>query len=484
MKLLFCVFAMFLSEFAFSQVEIYKPMATKPADEKIFVQKLKDDLDGQADKLTDKYKKELKEYYQQVYKMRVSDLEEGNLIFDDKFLGYMNTILDEILKSNTGLITQRKYTLYLEKNVEPNAFTMIDGSITFNTGLLMYCQNESQLAFIICHELAHSELKHIKESLRRQLDFNNSKATKAKEKEIIKSEYGGRQKAIDYLTKVLYNKRKHSRENEVEADSLGVRLFMNTKYDTRAALEVMDLLDSLNEIVFTSKFDLKYMFNFKEYPFKSKWVEEEQTMFKSGQTVIDDSLSRDSMITHPDCKLRKGKLHTCCVAKYIPTDAKKYHLQDEKLFSLYRKSAMYETLYAMFEHNDISLCLFTALNLIKENPNDITLNYMVSSCLNLLFDAQKEHTFSKKVDFPTRKMEKDYRVFLEFLHKLKLSEIGNIAYYMAKSRAASFSQNEFFLHCLIIASKNNEQADDLAKYKAKYLELFPKGTYATEIKSF
>lgn len=484
MKGIFIALFLFAFNVGFAQVEIYKAFSTKPKDEKLFLKNMKEQNQKQLEKVNSKYHKYFKEYFGQIYENRVKDLAGNKLIFDDGIHQYFKRIFEEIIQSNEEIVGNRSFDFFLERNASPNAYAQGDGSITFQTGLLMYCENESQLAFIICHELSHELLKHAQTKLKKNVEFRNSKERKEREKEISQIEYGGRQVAIDYLKEVLYNKSKHSREYEFEADSLGIRMFMNTKYDAREALRVMEILDTMNTVLTKANFSIKEVFNFPKFPFKEKWLESENTLFKGGKLVDDDSLQKDSMKTHPDCKLRKGKMHTCCVAKLPTTQVRPVFIQSDALFRDFTKKAAYETLYALFEEDDIANCLFIALNHNVKYPNDVTIQYIISSCLNSLYDAQKDHVFSKKVPLPKRGMELDVLQFIEFLYNLKLSEIGGLAYHYAMSLPGSYRANEHILHCMIVASKNHQEKQAVEAFKKLYLEKFPEGTYADEVKSF
>ncbi|RZK51413.1 MAG: hypothetical protein EOO59_15085, partial [Hymenobacter sp.] len=59
--------------------------------------------------------------------------------------------------------------LVLSRNPVPNAHALGNGTVMLNVGLLAHLENEAQLAFILCHELAHVQARHMDTGLRTSL---------------------------------------------------------------------------------------------------------------------------------------------------------------------------------------------------------------------------------------------------------------------------------------------------------------------------
>ena len=67
---------------------------------------------------------------------------------------YLDDVVSEIVNNNQTL-QNKSFMCYFSKSEVPNASFIGEGVILFNLGLLDKLENESQLAFILCHEIAH-----------------------------------------------------------------------------------------------------------------------------------------------------------------------------------------------------------------------------------------------------------------------------------------------------------------------------------------
>ena len=82
---------------------------------------------------------------------------------------YKQKKLSSILKKIEKEIINPKgynYKIYLVKNKTINAFTTGGGYIYFFEGMYDYLKNDDEIAAIICHEINHNELGHLKDYLR------------------------------------------------------------------------------------------------------------------------------------------------------------------------------------------------------------------------------------------------------------------------------------------------------------------------------
>lgn len=71
---------------------------------------------------------------------------------------YLDSLTSE-LSTRTKATT--RYRLELYETSRPFAVSPATDVIALSTGLVLRCQSESELAFILAHELAHHELKHV-----------------------------------------------------------------------------------------------------------------------------------------------------------------------------------------------------------------------------------------------------------------------------------------------------------------------------------
>jgi hypothetical protein len=90
---------------------------------------------------------------------------------------------------------------------------------------------------------------------------------------------------------------------------------------------------------------------------------------------------------------------------------------------------------------------------------------------------------SKVLDLPAPHYTENYDRFLTFIHKLRLIEIGSLAYYYTITRDDLFFQDEEFIYTLWLCSSLPMSEIDPDKVKEDYLALFPNGKHRSEIKS-
>ena len=99
------------------------------------------------------------ELYEWRYNYVESLLDNKAARYNDSLQSYLDEVFRQITQANPEL--RRLDLRYLVSNSPvPNAFSLGDGTFVINLGLVRKLENEAQLAFIICHEIAHFYLDH------------------------------------------------------------------------------------------------------------------------------------------------------------------------------------------------------------------------------------------------------------------------------------------------------------------------------------
>ena len=111
----------------------------------------------------------------------------------------------------------------------PNAFAIAGGRIYVTRGLLALMSTEAELAAVLGHEVGHVAALHSAQSISRK-----------------RARSGGILGARGRLTRNLGQRREfaHSREQEHEADRLGLRYLEKAGYDPHAAAEAIAALEA------------------------------------------------------------------------------------------------------------------------------------------------------------------------------------------------------------------------------------------------
>ena len=151
--------------------------------------------------------------------------------------------VENFLKNNgyANEVQNFQWEFNLVASNEINAFCMPGGKIVVYEGLLPVTQDETSLAIVLGHEIAHAVAKHSAEQLSKQTRQQYASqiggsvlASVAKSKGISSSTI----QLIDLVAQTGFNfaNLKYSRDNETEADRLGLIFAAMAGYDPQLAI--------------------------------------------------------------------------------------------------------------------------------------------------------------------------------------------------------------------------------------------------------
>lgn len=426
--------------------------------------------------LSGKNKKYLVELYKERFEMIRKMYDQKEIVTAAEPSDYLQSLFAEIIKSNPAL-KQLEARVAFSRAWWPNASSMGEGTIVFNIGLFHKLQNESQAAFVICHELAHLYLNHSNNSIDRFVNTVHSEEFMKELKKIEKSEYRQGQQ-LDALVKTLaFRSRKHSREYEAQADSMALEWMKNTAFDVQEVLSCLNLLDSVDQDKYRVSPAIDKVLNCKEFPFQAKWIKDEQSLFgaMAASTEAEAKKDQDSLKTHPDCSIRVSKL-TGKVQQYRNASGRAF-VVDEKLFHKLQSDFDYEIIDYCFRSNNISRSFYYTLQMLQVQPGNAYLVTNVGRCLNELYAAQKAHTLSNSVDLPSPYNEKDYNTLLHFIQRVRLPDIAALSYYFLQAHQQNLSDSEAFLAALIDSKANFNKPEEKQQWVERYNKQFPHGKY-------
>lgn len=150
------------------------------------------------------------------------------------------------LGNRLAKVTYRKlpYRFYLVNSEQINAFALPGGPVLITRGLLLKLENESQLVGVLAHELGHINARHHARFLEKMVALNillNIGAIVVADKPygqalIQFGQIGGQLLAL-----------KFSRDQEREADRLGIEFTVKSGYDPRGLIEVFEMFKRLEK---------------------------------------------------------------------------------------------------------------------------------------------------------------------------------------------------------------------------------------------
>lgn len=448
--------------------EGYTAFKNDPAQVSKFSEEIDKRYQADLKSLEGPNRKQVSEIFTQRWKDIKWRIAQEEILLSDRSNAYLQSVVKQIIDVNPTLQDLNPRVVF-SRVFWPNASSLGEGTILINIGLFHKLQNESQLAFVLCHELAHLKLNHSNSRIHEHVRVVNSPDFQSELKRIRKSDYQKGQQLEALLKPIAFDSHRHSRDKETEADALAMELLKNTSYDLKQALEALELLDTIDQDKYNVAPALSKHFNAPEYPFQPKWVRQETSLLAGKEKVNQKEI--DSLKTHPDCSTRVSKVRDFVNANY--SEQSKAFVVDEKTFAKLRLDFDYEIIEYCYNSDRVSRALYFTLQMLDSYPEDVYLNTMIGKCLNTIYRAQKDHVLSKITDLPSPYHEEKYNQFLQFIQNLRLQEIANINYHFMQRQAEKFEKNEDFLFQLIHACNHAQKNDKKDYYLTSFQKQFP-----------
>ena len=324
----------------------------------------------------------------------------GNVLFNDELTNYVNKVAKNILKREKNLYKQLQF--YVLKNNSVNAFSTDQGIIFVTTGLLAQLENEAQLAFILAHEVAHFTEHHVRDGY---VETKNIKQGK------------GKYNRLSYEEKIgelsIYSK-----DNEHDADSKGIEIFLKSQYDIETIFSSFEVLLYAYLPFKDSKFDTAF-FN-TEYLIIPGEAFPDSINQISREEDFDDHLS-----SHPNIQKRMDK--TFDVIGDRDTKGTKKYVVSETTFKLVRNLARFESINQNLANRQYVEAIYSIFLLQKEFPNNEFLEFSLSKSLYGLAKYKNNYRFNEVLLNP-KDTEGEQYTLAYFFKKLSKAQINVIAY--------------------------------------------------------
>lgn len=401
--------------------------------------------DKQLNQINDDYKKQKKEFYHQQLKNLKKQLKDSTYIFNDFLSSRIQTVFDEIYKSNPEL-KDGDFKFFIDKSLYPNAAAYGNGLFTINLGLLTFFDSEDELAYVICHELAHHFLFHIKKNIDNYVSKANSKEFKTKVDEINGMNYRKKSAGVELLRDINFELYKFSRASELEADSKGFYYFSKTKYNKEAAITALKKLGNIENRVFEQKVNWALIFNLDDYRFNEILLEKEESLFNSNTIIDDTKWDKDSIKSHPDIKIRIDNLNT------IKLDSSSIikNIANQDFNQIKEVSEKLSVLSAL-DSGKLDLALYViATNINKYGNEEYFYKGKMAKVLKKLFELKKNHSIG---DFVPHENNISNEIYLNdirrFIHNIDLYELKkmgiNYSEYYSQKNTKNTDLNSVYL---------------------------------------
>jgi beta-barrel assembly-enhancing protease len=159
--------------------------------------------------------------------------------FDDaETAAYVRGLAQRLVRVAPG--PRYPYRFSVANYREINAFALPGGPVWINRGVLHAATNESQVAGVLAHEIAHIAQRHAADQLTKAMFANFSLGALG----ALLGNTGGAsaaQSAAGLATNIWFLK--FSRDDESEADRVGLRILTRAGWDGRGMVELFQIID-------------------------------------------------------------------------------------------------------------------------------------------------------------------------------------------------------------------------------------------------
>jgi len=444
----------------------FKPLNTYGRDDSDLIDLLRDQTAEEIARTNSPKRNEVNKLYEAIGKRIRMLVVRNQLIRNDSLQRFIDTIGKKLVTSNNLKIGYK--TLLIQNSPSINGLAIAEGTIILNIRLLGRIENESQLAFVLAHEIAHLELQH-----------GRKKITEAVEGNVLKEEIknlrdlSGNDASADNmesLRKIWYQQSSNNRERELQADSMAVELMENAGYSSYEAIPMLDILGESKK----SRIDLDFMIqlDIAAYPLKDEWFRKRPAIFsRSAESVF---ISSDSVASHPDLELRKQILK-----EKVIRISSGINRQPSALVNKIIRVSAFQSIQSAYQKEQFDLCLYLALQLRERFPNNPYLTSMIARLFAELYERRDlDYDFYLALSKYTSGYNEELRAVNEFLHNVKREELGEIAFYFLSSKENFNVGYEYHYYLLWRICSMTDRTTERKKIKKEYETLFEDGKYA------
>lgn len=331
-------------------------------------------------------------------------IHSGLCVYGDPVSAYIDQVAKKLLKDDKKLYSQLRF--YTLKSNVSNAFSTHQGVIIFTTGLISQFANETQLAYVLAHEIIHYKEQHVVQTFEWKLQNKYNK---------------------DNLNQ--FNN--YSKEKEFEADSKAVDLCLRAGY---SATEIYNSFDVLmfchlpfDEIKFSSDYFNTPLF----------YVPEKEFAAEVFPIKIDEAYD-DANSTHPNVEKRKEIIRPSLEENFGQGSA---FLESADDFYTIRNYARFESVRTSIMDMDLSKALYQIFLLEKEFPKNYTLARWKAHVWQGMLNA-KLNGYWTDVTVSKRNLEGESAVLHQYIKKLDKYAVAAHALRAVTDALADFPESE------------------------------------------
>ncbi len=418
--------------------------------------------------------KETQKKYKELWNSRtdfITDaIDANNYINDGAIYNYINSIVSDLAKANPQLVKQ-KPLLLIDRSPSVNAYALGENVLAVNLGMITFAQNREELALAIAHELSHNILNHAENSMEEGAVWLTSDEFKNSMKSVLDSKYERLTRLKKVLETFTFDRSRHSRYHESDADSLALILLKNShiSFDPEFFLR-LDSTD--NEYQMPLKKPVKSYFAAYNIPLEDNWfLKHTKGLSSHSYNFQSNGNLADSLKTHPDCVERydktKDKINIMGSLHPIPAGIK--------------EKANKMLIWNIYDNQSLTECLYRILLEKDKGNTDPWYDFMMYNVMEGLYYSNKQlNRFNAVGIKPKEYISKNYYELQNFLEQVPSDKLEELC---KAGAGQSFWSNmppdakgiKILFYSLNFDSENNRKAE--VSSAREYLDAYPFSMY-------
>jgi len=383
-------------------------------------------------KCPDLYKeKETQKKFKELWDARTefitNAIDNKNYILEKEIYSYLDQIITQIVNSNSKLISA-KPILLIDRSASANAYSIGGNIIAVNLGLISFAESRDEIALVIAHELSHNILNHAENSIKEKAEWLTSAEYKKTLNAVLDSKYERYTRLKKVFEGYSFNRTKHSRYHEGDADSLAVVLLKNSKipFDAKHFLR-LDSTDIQYKV--SLKSSIKNYFVENNLPFEDWWTQKRSKGLSTKSYNFKDTTAiADSLKTHPDGKER-----------YLKTLSLSDNFKKTPIQNGLKEKVNKMVIWNIFDNKSLTACLYRILLEKDKGNTDKWYDFMVYNIFAGLLYADNNLSRFNAIDIKSK--EYISREYYELQNMLEQMSKENLDQYCKNLTAKNFWQD-------------------------------------------
>jgi hypothetical protein len=390
-------------------------------------------------------------------------VEHEMFILDESLETYVNDIVNRLVEANN--LDQRQRTVLVMRTHHVNAINYGKGVFFVTLGMLGRVKTEDELALALAHELAHDELDHIRQNIRRRAEAEKKDHVSESLSRVLTGQSED-ENTIETLRQAIAETSQFSKKAEFEADSLGTRFFTRAGYDPIAGEPLFGILKNPTGLKNNIGIEFLLPLHSEAYPLQDEWFIGKISEYNK-PTAMLFGMSLDSLQSHPELELRHKKFKR--YGYEYPAGA---YYQSEIAFKDVNREAELELIEMCYKERMHIRSMFFALQSLHDDPTNA---HLVSRIAKMFLDLRtwKEGgVLHGLVEDENSRHSDELKLLSNLVRNINKHEASELAYHFIsdKRRFNPKEPSHYYLRWKLCLATS--RADEANEIKNRYKEQF------------